>query len=98
MFKTLSEAHVNGNVGRTPVWVVADAVNYWLGGLSLQGKRLIERPKFKGVVGEPVHGVLLRRHLKQPLRQIEKLKHIINNHNQSLSGLITNSTIIHLRI
>lgn len=59
MFKALSETCVNCNVGRTPVWVVADAVHNWLGGLSLQGKRLIEGPKFEGIMREPVHGILL---------------------------------------
>lgn len=59
MFKTLSEACVNCDVGRTPVRVVAYAVHNWLGGLSLQGKHLIEGPKFEGIVGEPVHGILL---------------------------------------
>lgn len=59
MFKTFSEACVNGNMGRTPVRVAADAVHNGLGGLSPQGKRLIEGPKCEGIVGEPVHGILL---------------------------------------
>lgn len=59
MFKTLSEACVNGNVGRTPVRVVADAVHDRLGGLSLQRKRLVEGLKYEGIVGEPVHCILL---------------------------------------
>lgn len=59
MFKALFEACVNCNVGRTPVRVVADAVHNWLGGLSLQGKHLIEGPKFEGIMREPVHGILL---------------------------------------
>lgn len=67
MFKTLSEACVNGNVGRTPVRVVADAVHNRLGCLSLQGKRLIEGPKCEGVVGEPVRGILFWCYLKQPV-------------------------------
>lgn len=58
MFKTLSEACVNGNVGRAPVRVVADAVHNRLGGLCLQGKHLIEGPKCEGIVGEPVHCIL----------------------------------------
>lgn len=66
MFEALSQACLHGNVGRTPVWVAADAVYDWLGGLSLQWKRLIERTKLEGILGKPVHGVLLWRHLKQP--------------------------------
>lgn len=66
MFEALSQACLHSNVGRTPVRVAADAVYDWLGGLSLQRKRLIEGAKLEGILGKPVHGVLLWRHLKQP--------------------------------
>lgn len=59
MFETLSQACLHGDVGRTPVRVVADAVHDWLGGLGLQRKCLIEGAKLEGILGEPVHGVLL---------------------------------------
>lgn len=59
MFKTLSQACLYGNVGRTPVRVVADAVHNWLGGLSLQMKCLVEGTKLEGILGEPVQGILL---------------------------------------
>lgn len=59
MFETLSQARLHGDVGGTPVRVIADAVDNWLGGLSLQRKCLIEGAKLEGELGEPVHGVLL---------------------------------------
>ena len=59
MFETLSQACLHGDVGRTPVWVVADAVHDWLGGLSLQRQCLIEGAELEGILGEPVHGVRL---------------------------------------
>ncbi len=59
MFETLSQARLHGDVGGAPVRVVADAVHDWLGGLSLQGKCLIEGTKLEGILGEPVLGVLL---------------------------------------
>lgn len=66
MFETLSQARLHGDVGGAPVLVVADAVYDWLRGLGLQWKRLVEGAELEGVLGEQVHGVLLRRHLKQP--------------------------------
>lgn len=59
MFQALSQACLHGNVGRTPVWVVADAVHNWLGSVSLQRKCLVEGAKLEGILGEPVHGVRL---------------------------------------
>lgn len=59
MFETLSQACLHGNVGGAPVRMAADAVHDWLGGLSLQRKCLIKWPKLEGILGEPVHGVLL---------------------------------------
>lgn len=59
MFKTLSQASLYGDVGGTPVRVVADGVHNRLDGLGLQGKSLIEWAKLEGKLGEPVHGVLL---------------------------------------
>lgn len=58
VFQTLSQACLDGNVSRTPVWVAPDAVHNWLGGLSLQRKGFIKWTKLEGILGEPVHGVL----------------------------------------
>ena len=66
MFETLSQACLHSDMGGAPVRVAADAVHDRLGGLSLQRKGLVEGPELEGVLGEPVHGILLGRHLKQP--------------------------------
>lgn len=66
MFETLPQACFNGNVGGAPVRVCTDAVHDRLCRLGLQKQRLIERSKLEGVVREPVHGIFLWHHLKQP--------------------------------
>lgn len=77
VFETLSQSRLHGNVGRTPVRVAADAVHDRLGGFRLQREGLVEGAELQGVLSEPVHGVLLRRHLKHPGSQRE----ISNSHN-----------------
>ena len=66
MFETLSKGRLHGDVGRAPVRVVADAVHNGLRGLSLQRKCLVEGAELESILRKPVHGVLLRPHLKQP--------------------------------
>ncbi len=66
MFETLSQARLHGDVGGTPVRMVADTVDDRLGGLSLQRKCLIKGAELEGILGKPVHGVRLGCHLKQP--------------------------------
>lgn len=66
VFEAFSQACLHSDVGRAPVWVATDAVQNCLHRLSLQWKNLIEGLKFESILWEPVHGLSLRRDLKQP--------------------------------
>lgn len=65
MFETLSQTSVHCDVGGAPVRVGADAVHNGLNRLSLQRKDLVERPKFQGVLWEPVLSIFLWRYLEK---------------------------------
>lgn len=66
MFEALSHARLHGDVSRAPVRVAAKAVHDGLRRVRLQGQNLVERSQLEGILGEPVHGILLWPHLKQP--------------------------------
>lgn len=68
MLQAVTLAGVHSDVGRAPVRVVPQAIDYRLKRLWFERRTesFVEGAELEGVLREPVRSVLLQRHLEQP--------------------------------